>query len=190
MTLLQKGGHPPQPGVPHNLKANKNLDEKFLYVAWVHGLTEGDTIHRLALFGYIQTHLYPHYEEPLQGWLKNRTTFWEPSQGGVYRLNRDGYEKMLTLFGKPSHRHPTDFAYRIEAVCGGRRIGVILDPVKRVRACTVDGEAVRNGGIAWRLLVEHGCARDNQYPGRNRASHVWHWILLQRGFVWERYSGS
>jgi len=91
---LLSGSIPPQFGVPSNL----NLEKMLLFTGWIYGLTTNVTVHRLALFSFVQSHIANKSDETLQQVIEN-SDFWKSEKRGIYRLSLKGQQKIVNDFG-------------------------------------------------------------------------------------------
>jgi hypothetical protein len=186
MRILEQGRQPPQADVPIELVGNRHLEEKFLYAAWAHGMREGEAIHRFALFGFIQTHLYAHVEPSLQCRLENSPN-WDAQGKGVYGLNAPGLSRMLTLLGQPASRHSTTFSDHLETQFAGHLFSLVLDPVTATLSWEVNGKPVEDGGVVWHTLSTLGACDPRKKP-RHKGSEAWRWLINTKGFTWKRFN--
>lgn len=122
MITIQQIGNKP---AATNLTPEKLL----LRAAWAYGLKEGDEIHRLCLYSFIQSHLMPKAEENFEGKLNKSSPYWKNSgrRDGIYSLTSRGYQE-VQKYEQANAVIPENSIYLFHAKFEGDDLTVKVNP--------------------------------------------------------------
>ena len=122
MIIVKKHGGCPD---SNNLPTEKQL----LIAAWAYGIKNGDTIHRLNLYSFIQSHLVNKTEENLQKSLETNSANWEMKGDGFYSLTPGGHRE-ISEYGKPNMIIRIGSLYTFSRRVANYEISITVDPTK------------------------------------------------------------
>jgi hypothetical protein len=169
LPLLQ-GEASPQSGVPKNM----SNEEMLLYAAWLHGVEANSTVHRLALFSFIQSHVANKSDESLQT-VVEKSNFWQGVGEGHYQLTVEGDKEVKRKFGVNSHLAKFGYEYSFLRRYRTRDIKVIVNVSSRKLIPCIDNLSM-TGVEANRILSSLGV--DLPKTGTSQPRKVLNWILL------------
>jgi hypothetical protein len=136
LPLLQ-GKASPQLGVPKNMSTEAML----LYAAWLHGVKSDDTVHRLALFSFIQSHVANKSDESLQTVIE-KSAFWKGVGKGYYAFTSAGAKEVNSKFGLNSRPAKFGYEYSFLRQYMGREIKIIINVNNRKLTPFIDGRQI------------------------------------------------
>ena len=123
MIIVNKSGNKPK-------LRTFTTEQSLLVAAWAYGMKENDTIHRLALFAFVQSHITNSTEENLQGFIEKNFLNWTKIGKGYYKLTSVAYQD-LQKFGKPNIALPNKIVYTFKRKIDHYDISVTVDSIRR-----------------------------------------------------------
>lgn len=179
VSYLDSAGHPPQPGVPGGM----DVEQMFLYTAWLHGLTPASRTLRYSLFSCVGAYIANNAEDTLQGALE-RSPYWERANPANYALQDRGVKEILNMYGEksPARAFPTayEFTRTIERLQVTARVQTSPPEVIPFIGGTAQGtETVVN------MLRDHGVVLPGQTTSLPRK--ILNWVLENNDYRWESF---
>lgn len=173
MVTITTSGQKPQ----KRFKTEKAL----LLSAWAYGLKESDSIHRLSLFAFIQSHITNATEENLQGFIENDSLNWDSIGKGYYKLTASAYKK-VSSFGEQNIILPKGLVYTFRRKINDYEISVVVDSTKRkyfTKQNNVDTKANEIIRTITRITNE-----DIPTDSTSKPRKVLNWILSGNDYSW------
>lgn len=162
-------------------KLKFNTEQALLISAWAYGLKENDSIHRLSLFAFVQSHITNAAEENLQGFIEKDSWNWDSIGNGYYKLTSSAYKK-LSNFGKQNIILPKGLVYTFSRKINNYEISVIVDSIKRkyfTKQNNIDTKASEIIKNITRITKDHIPTDSTSKPRK-----VFNWILSGNDYSW------
>lgn len=177
--IIQETGNKP---AATNLTPEKLL----LRAAWAYELKEGDEIHRLCLYSFIQSHLMSKAEENFEGKLNKSSPYWMNSgrKDGIYSLTSKGYQE-VKKYEQANAVIPKDSIYLFHANFEGDDLTVKVNPyhIGQGKYTTY----INNGEATGEYIIETVTSVSGEninLTGRNARREVLNWIIRNTNYNW------
>lgn len=175
MIIIKTSGHKPTLGA-------YNTEQSLLFAAWAYGLKENETIHRLALFAFVQSHISNAPEENLQGFIEKNSSNWTSIGDGNYKLTSFAYQKLQKL-DKPNIILPKHIVYTFKRKISCYDISVTVDTIRKRYIPKQNGFETKAD-----IIIENITAITNDYIPTEKTSKprkVFNWILGGTEYDWD-----
>jgi predicted HNH restriction endonuclease len=158
-----------------------NTEQALLLSAWAYGLKKDDSIHRLSLFAFVQSHISNVTEENLQGFIEKDYSNWNAIGNGYYKLTSSAFNK-LSKFGKQNIILPKGLVYTFNRKINNYEISVSVDSIKRkyiTRQNNIDTKADEIINTITRITND-----DIPTDRTSKPRKVLNWILSGNDYSW------
>jgi 5-methylcytosine-specific restriction protein A len=174
VTILTKGNSP----APSALSAKGQL----LLAAWAYGLKAGESIHRLSLCAFVQSHLSNKSEPSLQRTIESDTVNWMSMGDGIYRLTEQGF-KGLAKYGQQNFKIPLGSSFTFSKEATPYTFSVTIDPKSRKYIAKQNGIITKSEYIVENI---HDVTTDTINTRQTSLPReIMSWILKDNKYSWQ-----
>lgn len=174
MIIVNKSGNKPK-------LRSFTAEQSLLVAAWAYGLKENDSIHRLALFAFVQSHIENSTEEKLQGCIETNSLNWTSIGDGYYKLTSVAY-KDIQKFGIQNIALPKNIVYTFKRKIDRFEISVTVDSIRRRYIPKQNGFKTKSD-----IIIKNITDITNEYIPTEKTSlprKILNWILNGPDYDW------
>ena len=155
-------------------------EKSLLIAAWAYGLKENESIHRLPLFAFVQSHITNALEENLQGLIEKNLSNWTRIGKGNYKLTSFAFKQILDFGSPPNVILPRKIVYTFKRQIENSEISVTVD----------EGYVVKQDNRLAKadVVIENIVKRTKDYISTNSTSmprKVFNWVLSGDEYYWK-----
>lgn len=175
MTEVRLEGNSPIP-------SEHSIQYALLSAAWAYGLKTNDVIHRLALFTFVQSHLYNKKEETLQRTIESDILNWKNCRNGNYMLTQNGYGELKDLH-KPDIELSLNLSIKFSRILNSSTISVLIH-LNKPSYIVFKDDVQQNA----KYVIDFIEKNTNEIIPKSQTSlprKVFNWILSSNEYFWE-----